>query len=272
MASCKLKLNPDKTEFIVFGPKNKRDSLLKYFPIDIMGNKISPTDKVRNLGVIFHSGFTFSDQVNLYGNRVSIIYVILPEFGVIYLNQLQLHWPMRWLVVGLIIVTHFCPVYLSKILFVFKVFKIPFVGLFADFLGVYRPNVDSARRSLHWLPVKQQIQFINFLLTYKSLHTSLPPYLNSALIPFASPFHSTRRSSPANLILSTVTCNSSHTSKSQLIYSFDYIAPTNWNSLPDIVRLAPSVLNFVKGSKRISFGRPFPLNRHSFFLAGFFGF
>ena len=72
-------------------------------------------------------------------NRVSIIYVILPEFGVIYLSQLQLHWPMRWLVVDLIIVTHFCPVYLSKILIVFKVFKIPFVGLFADFLGFHPP-------------------------------------------------------------------------------------------------------------------------------------
>ena len=64
MAGYKLKLNPDKTEFIVFGPKKKRDSLLKFFPIDILGNKISPGDKVRNLGVIFDSGFTFSAQVN----------------------------------------------------------------------------------------------------------------------------------------------------------------------------------------------------------------
>ena len=44
-------------------------SLLNFFlikPIDIftLGNKISPTDKVRNLGVIFDSGFTFSAQVN----------------------------------------------------------------------------------------------------------------------------------------------------------------------------------------------------------------
>ena len=86
MANCKLKLNPDKTEFIVFGPKKNRDSFpidimgnkisptdkvlqneivfLNISPIDIMGNNISPTDKVRNLGVIFDSGFTFSDQVN----------------------------------------------------------------------------------------------------------------------------------------------------------------------------------------------------------------
>ena len=64
MASCKVKLNPDKTEFIVFDPKNKSDSLLKYFLIDILDNKISSTDKVCSLSVIFDSGFTFSDQVN----------------------------------------------------------------------------------------------------------------------------------------------------------------------------------------------------------------
>ena len=34
MAGYKLKLNPDKTEFIVFshGPKKKRDGLLQVFP------------------------------------------------------------------------------------------------------------------------------------------------------------------------------------------------------------------------------------------------
>ena len=106
-------------------------------------------------------------------------------------------------------------------------------------------STNCARRSLYWLPVKQRIQFKNLSLTYKSLHTGLPPYLNSARVPFSSPFHSTRRSSPANLILSTMTHNSSHTSKSQLNYSFDYIATRNWNSLPDTVqRLAPSVLTF----------------------------
>ena len=64
-------------------------------------------------------------------------------------------------------------------------------------------------------------------------------------------------SSPANLILSTRTCTSSHTSKSQLNYSFDYIAPRNWNSLPDIVRLAPSVLTFRKRLKTYLFWQAF---------------
>ena len=59
--------------------------------------------------------------------------------------------------------------------------------------------------------------------------------------------------SPANLILSTITCNSSHTTKLQHNYSFDYIAPRNWNSLLDIVGLAPSVLTFRKRLKTYFF-------------------
>ena len=64
-------------------------------------------------------------------------------------------------------------------------------------------STNCARTSLHLLTVKQRIQFKNLLLTYKSLHTGLPSYLNSALAPFSSPLYSTRRSS-ANLILSTI--------------------------------------------------------------------
>ena len=71
--------------------------------------------------------------------------------------------------------------------------------------------------SLHWLPVKQQIQFKKLLLTYKSLHTGFSPYLNSVFIPVSS-FHSTRCSYPAKQILSIMACKSSHTSKSPLNY------------------------------------------------------
>ena len=130
-------------------------------------------------------------------------------------------------------------------------------------------STNCARRSLDWLPVKQRIQFKNLLLIYKSSHTGLPSYFNSALVPFSSPFRSTRCSSPANLILSTMTCNSSLTPKSQLNYSFDYMAPRNWNSLPDIVRLAPSVPAFRKRLKTYLFCKPFLLHRYTFLIGWF---
>ena len=143
------------------------------------------------------------------------------------------------------------------ILIVFKAFKTLFVELFADFIVFYRPIVlVKACTGFQW---NNEFNLKTFYLqvTCKSLHTGLPPYLNSTLVPFSSPFHSIRRSSPANLILSTMTCNSSHTSKSQLNYSFDYIAPRNWNSLPDTDWLAPSVPTFRKRLKTDLFWQAF---------------
>ena len=53
----KLKLNPDKTEFILFGSKNIRTKLGKFFPVNILGSLLSPAEAIRNLGVWFDSDF-----------------------------------------------------------------------------------------------------------------------------------------------------------------------------------------------------------------------
>ena len=63
MSARKLKLNPDKTEFILFGSKKQRERLNVCFPIDILGNPLHPTKPVRNLGVWFDSDFSFSKHV-----------------------------------------------------------------------------------------------------------------------------------------------------------------------------------------------------------------
>ena len=60
MNSNKLKLNSDKTEFIVFGSAVLRSKLSQFFPVNILDNSFSPVAKVRNLGVIFDASFTFS--------------------------------------------------------------------------------------------------------------------------------------------------------------------------------------------------------------------
>ena len=53
MKSCTLKLNSDKTEFIMFGTKQQRHKLYTNFPVKLLDNDITPSDSVRNLGVIF---------------------------------------------------------------------------------------------------------------------------------------------------------------------------------------------------------------------------
>ena len=51
LSANKLKLNPDKTEFILFGSRNVRTKLRKFFPVNILGNLLSPVDAIKNLGV-----------------------------------------------------------------------------------------------------------------------------------------------------------------------------------------------------------------------------
>ena len=59
-----LKLNPEKTEFIVFGSMDKYKWLKDSFSVNILGNCLSPTDVVHNLGVLFDSKFSFTNHVN----------------------------------------------------------------------------------------------------------------------------------------------------------------------------------------------------------------
>ena len=63
MSASKLKINPDKTEFILFGSKKQKERLNVCFPNDILGNPLHPTKSVRNLGVWFDSDFSFSKHV-----------------------------------------------------------------------------------------------------------------------------------------------------------------------------------------------------------------
>ena len=62
LSTNKLKLNPE-LEFIVFGSKSQHEKLNHSFPVNILGNLISPVDAVRNLGVWFDSDLSFSCHV-----------------------------------------------------------------------------------------------------------------------------------------------------------------------------------------------------------------
>ena len=64
MSENKLKLNPDKTEFIVFGAKDRHKWLSDSFSVNILGNCLSPADVVRNLGVLFDAKICFTNHVN----------------------------------------------------------------------------------------------------------------------------------------------------------------------------------------------------------------
>ena len=62
MSRSKLKLNPEKNEFIVFGSKAQHQ-ISSHFPVSILGSLLHPVDSVGNLGVWFDPEFSFSEHV-----------------------------------------------------------------------------------------------------------------------------------------------------------------------------------------------------------------
>ena len=63
MCANKLKLNADKTDFIIFGSKSQQKKLNPFFPVNILGESLIPSDAVKNLGVCFDSDFSFTKHV-----------------------------------------------------------------------------------------------------------------------------------------------------------------------------------------------------------------
>ena len=58
-----LKINPQKTEFIIFGSHTQLKKLDSNLPVRIFGKLLDPSDVVKNLGVWFDANFSFADHV-----------------------------------------------------------------------------------------------------------------------------------------------------------------------------------------------------------------
>ena len=54
---------PKTSEFIIIGDRQVRESLIQKFPTQLLENSVSPTNKVKNLGVTFDSGNTFTSHI-----------------------------------------------------------------------------------------------------------------------------------------------------------------------------------------------------------------
>ena len=63
MIASKLKLIPDKTEFILIDNKSQRDKFKNYYPTKLLDQDVIPTDSARNLGVKFDYDFNFKKHI-----------------------------------------------------------------------------------------------------------------------------------------------------------------------------------------------------------------
>ena len=256
MSENKLKLNPDKTEFIVFGAKDRHKWLSDSLPVNILGNCLSPADVVRNLGVLFDAKFCFTNHVN------SVIKSC-------FISLRDLHRIRRFLSVDTSVVIanalvsnrlDYCNS-LFRSLSSRNATRLQYVqNAFAQFVtGASKyTHITSTLRTLHWLPVRQRIIFKTLVLVYKYLTTGQPKYF-APYLPLYKSAVNTRHSNPKNLFLLVPSyCPSIHKSKVHFNNSFSYDAPKLWNDLPYDIRSAPNLSSFKSRLKTYLFQKSFP--------------
>ena len=256
MTSSKLKLNPDKTEFILLGTKSQRDKLASFFPTDILGSTIAPADKVRNLGVIFDSNFSFSNQVASVCKSCFL--------GLRDLRRIRRHLSKNMAVtVANALVT-------SKLDYCNSLYRslscrdIRKLQCLQNSLAriVTKSSkfchITPILKSLHWLPIRHRIRFKTATLIHKFLHSGKPAYFGPHLTRYTCSLN-TRRGNSDNWYLHVPTYKHRiNKSKVHFNNSFCFDGPTMWNSLPHEIRSAPKLSSFRNKLKTHLFQDAYP--------------
>ena len=234
MSANFLKLNHEKTEFIIFRPKQQSLSP-QDFPLSICGETLTPVSQVTNLGVVQDSCLTMEQHVNrltracyhqmrnigrIRGCITSDICKTLVHAAIIsrldYGNVL-LHGVPRFLQGRLQRVQNSAARLISG--------------------TRRREHITPTLISLHWLPLLYRIQYKVLLYTFKSLQGCAPTYVTE-LVERQRPRRALRSSARSLLVVPksrTVTYGER---------SFRYAAASLWNDLPEHLKTLATVCQF----------------------------
>ena len=205
----KLKINDAKTEFIVFrSPMLKHD--LSDLSVNVGGNVIKPSEKVRDLGVILDQTLSFDDHISTIcqsahfhirnigriRNLLSLLYNIA-DAKVERLQKVQNQ-------------TARIPTRLPR-----------------------RDHITPMLKQLHWLKVRERIRYKVLIVAHKSFYETAPQYL-SALVTKKNDVKNTRSSTDHYLLCTPPL--SKDCSNTFLERSILFSAPREWNSLDESIR------------------------------------
>ena len=248
MLTNKLKLNPDKTEFLLIGNERQRSKYLCMFPIELLGVETYPQKSARHLEVIFDKKFSFHSHIsaicssciyNIWDLRCIHRHHDLESAKLLANDFVSSHLDYWYSLLSGIAETDLTK--LQRVL-----------NRLARVVTKSPPFTRSVPllRSLHWLPVKYRVHFKICLLTYKALHEEQPVYLCS-LIAISLPSCSLRSNRGITLSIPRIKTNTG-------ARAFRYCAPSLWNNLPLSVRPAISAATFRRRLKTYLFNLASP--------------
>ena len=243
MASNYLKLNDDKSEFVIFGSPHNLAKVTTS-AVKIGSHHITSSKVVRNIGAMFDSGLKMDSQVSSVSKSAWYhLYQIskIRQHLTTEQSKCAIHAYVtsrldqnNSLLAGI-------PSYLLA-----KLQRIQNAAAKVISRGKKRDHVTPILKELHWLPVYERIIFKTVLLVFKTLNGIGPAYLQDIVCVY-QPARSLRSSS--TLLLSVPKTRS----VSYGDCSFSSFAPKMWNSLPVEIRSCKTVSSFKTSLKTYLF-------------------
>ena len=231
MISNKLKINDDKTEFLVITQPHLANRVNE-LKLQIGQCSIFPSPYAKNLGVVFDNTLCMEKQVR---NICRSCIFHLRNIGSI--RNLLSDSSAAQLVHSLVTsrLDH-C----NSLLYglpdnkLNRLQRVQNIAARIITRTSKSEHITPVLQNLHWLPVKCQILYKMLVLAYQVLHESAPKYLCDLLKPY-SPSR-TLRSSNKLLFVESKTRLKTYGDR-----SFMAAAPKEWNKLPAPLRCAPSL-------------------------------
>ena len=245
MRNNKLKLNDDKTEFVVITP-SRQCGKVTIDSIHVGGCQVQPAISARNLGA------TFDHRMTLHPHVSSLVKSC--NFQLRRLGQIRKYLTNS---AAEKLIHAFISSRLdngNSLLFGLPDYEINRLqrvhNTAARILTLTRKyeHITPVLKSLHWLPVKERIVYKLVTLTYKCLNNLAPQYLADLVMPY-SPARSLR-SSDCSLLLESKTKTKSYGDR-----AFKNAAPRIWNSLPVHIRKCQTLASLKTNLKQHLFKR-----------------
>ena len=243
MNQALLKLNEDKTEFLVISSPYHQENL-RNTSITVGDAVITSATQCRNLGVIFDAKLDMKPHVAAVCRSA---FFQLRKIGSIrkYLTDEACATLINSFVISRVDYCNSLLANLPKCVLA-KLQKVQNVA--ARILTRIRvfDNIAPVLIDIHWLPISLRIRYKINLLTFKSLHGLGSPYLNSLLFPYQP---------AANLRSANKDLLTEHRYKLKTYGHRAYfiVAPSFWNSLPAHLRSENDFAAFKSGLKSYLF-------------------
>jgi len=259
VSSNRLKLNAEKTQFTCLGTKYQL-AKVDGFVLVANGSVVDLLPVVTCLGVTIDQELTFTDHIQGLTGRC-------------FHCLIQLR-PIRWMLTFDTIITIVNTVVISRIDYCNAVlagvhevhlWQLQQVLNAAAWLRVRKRKYDNISATmhdaLHWLPIRQHVDFKLCVTVFNSLHNLAPNYLSTMCQLVAeNPSHQHLRSAACGDLAVPETCTIRYGPR-----SFTVTGPSTWNSLPAFLSYCHLPSAFRCELKTELFARAFFISTHDRF-------